>query len=67
MDDLCPQCNARPATVFVSIPDYGFGGNPAYGSFRAGRCEPCLEILRQHPELKRYRFDVQPLIRVVIP
>jgi hypothetical protein len=56
----CPQCRIRYATVFVSVPQYGFGGDPAYGSFRSNRCEPCLEILRV--AFKGYRIDVSPLI-----
>lgn len=61
MSTPCPVCGAK-ATRFITVPEYGFGGDPAYGSFRSARCEKDGgQELINHPSFKGMAVTVETL------
>lgn len=57
----CPVCG-QPSTEFVTVREYGFGGDPAYGSFRSARCtEHGAKILLLDPAFKGMQVGVEML------
>lgn len=55
--DVCGQ----PATKYITS-DYAWGGNPAYGSYNAYRCDADTDAVVAFLISVRAKWVVQPLI-----
>lgn len=61
MSTPCQNCGAK-ATEFVRVDQYGYGGDPRYGSFRTTRCEEHgAKILLNQPAFKGMNVGVEML------
>jgi hypothetical protein len=60
MTSPCPCCGKR-STKFVSCNQYGFGGDPAYGSFRASACDERAQALIGHTAFRGMLVQVEAL------